>query len=215
MQPLSNKAFTSKLSSVLRVVIIIGHIFLIVILLPSDGSIFVSSSKERSKVVICYFCPLLMYFRSFPSFHVSSCILLNREIHSRTVLDLYKYIVRGSMKRDCPSLIRDKTQHSFHLLFFFFCHAFGEAFDIYISYGLFTFAIASDVSYFAAIVTFQWRTSGSSFIHIHCVFILYPNGYHFCFWFRRSGCRICRLDLLFEREFFLSEEFRRFSESSF
>ena len=166
-------------------------------------------------VIICFVCPLSMYFGFFPLYHVSSHILLNQEIHNRVVLDLHKYIVRGSMKRDCPSLIHDKTQHSFHFFFFFLCHTFGEAFYVYVLYGLFTSAVAGDVSYFSAIVTFRWRTHGSGFIHIHGVFVFHFYCDCFCFRFRRSGLRIHWSDLLFKCKFFFSEEFCGFPEGSF
>ena len=166
-------------------------------------------------VLICFVCPLSMYFRFFPLYHVSFHILLNREIHSQAVLDPYKYIVWGSMKRDCPSLIRDKTQHPFHFFFFFIGHAFMVAFYIYTSYGLFSFTIMGYMSDLSAIVAFRWRTSGGGFIHVHCVFISHLDCDCFCFWLRRSGCCVRWSDLLFEHEFFSSEEFRRFSEGSF
>ena len=159
-------------------------------------------------VIICFVCPLLMYFGSFPLYHVSSHILLSREIHNQAVLDFHKYIVRGSMKRDCPSLIRDKTQHPFHFFFFLVRHAFGEAFYIYISYSLFSFTITGDMSYFAAIVTLRWWASGGGFIHIHCVVVFYFDCDGFRFRFRRSGGCIRWSDLLFECEFLSSEEFR-------
>ena len=156
-----------------------------------------------------------MYFRSFPFYHVSSHMLLNREIHNRAVLDLYKYIVWGSMKRDCPSLICYKTQYSFHFFFFFLGHTFGEAFDVYIAYGLFAPAIVGDVFNFAAIVAFGWGTSGGGFIHIHCIFVFNFDRDCFRFWFRRSSLCICGSDLLFESEFFSSEKLCRFPEGLF
>ena len=166
-------------------------------------------------VVICFVCPLLMYFGSFPLYHVSSHILLSQEIHNQVVLDLHKYIVWGSMKRDCPSLILGKTQHPFHFFFLFICHTFSEAFYVYVSYGLLSSAIVGNVSYFSAIVTFGWRTSGGGFIHIHCIFVFYLDRDCFCFWSGGTGLCVCWSNFLFECEFFFSEEFHRFLESSF
>ena len=100
-------------------------------------------------------------------------MLLNQEIHNQAVLDLDKYIVQRSMKRDYPSLIWDKTQHPFHLFFFLIHHHFCKFFYPYTSHGLFSSTVLGDVSYFSAVVTFWWQTSGSGFIHIHCIFVLY------------------------------------------
>ena len=142
-------------------------------------------------------------------------MLLSQEIHNQVVLDLDKYIVQRSMKRDYPSLIWDKTQHSFHFFFFFICHAFGKPFYVYISYGLFALAISGNVSYFSTIVTFWWRMGGSGFIHIHCIFVFYFDGNCFHSWLRWSSLSISFINFLFKGELLLSEGFHRFSICSF
>ena len=166
----------------------------------------------RSMVIICFVCPLLMYFGFFLLYHVSSHMLLSREIHNRVVLDLYKYMVWGSAKRDCPSLIHDKTQHSLHFFFFFVGHTFSEA---YVSYGLLAPTIMGDMSDFATIVAFRRWTSGRGFIHIHCIFVFYFDRDCFHFWPGRSSLHVCRSNFLFKSKFFSSEKFRGFSEGSF
>jgi hypothetical protein len=85
------------------------------------------------------------------------------------------------MKRDCPSLIVEKTQFSLHLLFLLICHRVEITFDCSGSFYLWVSAMFCNVSHFLTVVTSWWRTSGCSFIYIHCVFVFHLDCY-------RLGC---------------------------
>ena len=120
------------------------------------------------------------------------------------------------MKRDCPSLILDKTQHPFHFLFFFVCHCFHKFFNSYTLHSLFSSTISGNVSYFSAIVTFWWQMSGGGFIHIPSIFVLYLDRYCFCSWLGRSCLSISFIGyFLFKGKLSFSKELFRFLIRSF
>jgi hypothetical protein len=105
------------------------------------------------------------------------------------------------MKRDCPSLIVEKTQFSLHLLFLI-CHGVKIAFDCSRSFYFWVSAMLCNMSHFLAIVTSRRWTSGCGFIHIHCVFILYFD----CYRLRCAGTcgSIFRFEFPFKGKFFFA-----------
>src|ERR1700723_2430007 len=105
-----------------------------------------------------------------------------------------------SMKRDCPSLIVEKTQFSLHLLLFLFRHSVEITFDRSGSFYFRVSAMFRNMSHFLTIVT-SWRwTGGCGFIHIHRVFVLYLDCY--CLGRARTGGSVFWFEFLFKGKFF-------------